>query len=228
MTGQQRPSAGQTLADSGVTLTDRLLRAGGSLDTLGTMISFGRTYDALVREAAATHGGPDDPDAGIDAGSDAAGPDAGHDIDDDTVSGGRIRYEGEATLYGDGMELEEGCIGTPRVELQVTVTNFDGNGSSTEPYLGNVSVQGTVIVTAARCGGSLGLAAVTGRIGGRQGEVGFDLESGVPPRYQVTLSRGLVEVPQRTLTGDISVEFWPEGRFLFGVDGVIELSEVDE
>lgn len=228
VTGQRRPTAGQTLADSGATLADRLLRTGGSLDTVWAMIAFGRTYDALIREAAATQ----TPDPEIDAGSDT-GPEndaGGIGGQDDTISVNGVRYEGSTTLYGDEMDFgsDKPCVGTPSVEVDVTIRDFSGDGTAASPYRGRVEVSGTfIVISFDSCAGSLGLATVTGPVGGLQGRVGFDLASGAPPRYEVTFTDGLVETATRTLTGDMVVEFWPEGRYWFSVDGTIELSEVD-
>lgn len=226
--GQRRPTAGQTLADSGATLADRLLRTGGSLDTVWAMIAFGRTYDALIREAAATQ----TPDPEIDAGSDIGPENDAGDIggEDDTISVNGVRYEGTATLYGDEMDFgsDEPCIGTPSVEVDVIIRDFSGDGTAASPYMGRVEVSGTFIaISSGSCAGSAGLATVTGPVGGLQGGVGFDLASGAPPRYEVAFTNGLVETATRTLTGDMVIEFWPEGRYWFGVDGTIELSEVD-
>jgi hypothetical protein len=220
MTGQKRPSAGQTLADAGTALADSQLRSAGALNMLWTMLSVGRSYDALLREAAATGGGGTDADTDTDS-------DSGTDTGTDSTPVGEARYEGTATLYSDPIQLDDDCVGSPQVDVVVTVTDFGGDGTPTDPYLGNVKVSGTLSVTGTACDGSLPLPEISGRIGGLQGAVGFDLEAAAPPRYEVHMSKGLVETPTRTLTGDLVVEFWPEGRFLFGVDGVIELSRVD-
>lgn len=135
--------------------------------------------------------------------------------------------QGGVTLVSEPMQITEDppCVAAIRIDLDVTVTNFDGAGSPSRPYTGDVSVSGAA--SSPGCPGGVALPTTTGRIGGLQGEVGFDLAFNAPPRYQVVLSNGLVEGPARKLTGDIVLRLVPEGIVWLALDGVIELREVD-
>lgn len=222
MTGQQRPSAGQTLADSGATLLDRTLATHGVIDTMWSMISFGRQYDALIREAAASGGsggggadvGPDSADARSDAG----------DVHEEDGAPGDGVFAGTAWLHGSFSD--ERCLYDATLSLSARIDGFSGRGDPVSPYAGNARVEGTFSGTPVapnpRCeAGSVALVASEGRVSGAAGHVVFETLSESPPRYELTFRDG--EVSGDTISGWVVVDFLPEGVYWFSVEGALTL-----